>query len=259
MSTGAMISFPIRYRIISFLSWFVWKLVPGRGATKLAEFSYTEAGSGLDMLVAAEQTERRDMRLKYFRHALDEMKHSRMFRARSESLSRERSRTRAVLDDGDYIRSHGIRSDRSLFEQIPEMEFLAFVWAHEARAFDQFQVYAGLMRDDPETSRMFEEIGRDERFHISYSRAELERARERGESAAVRRAIWKVEWRRFSQMWLRFSRDLGHFMAGLWLSLAYLLLVGPFSIIARITEKSEGGLCAVASRPPAPVRAREMG
>jgi hypothetical protein len=44
------------------ISYIVWRLVPGRGPTKMAEFSHTEAGSGLDMLAAVEETPRRDLR-----------------------------------------------------------------------------------------------------------------------------------------------------------------------------------------------------
>ena len=62
--------------------WLLWAVssviwrIPGRVPSKLAGFSHTEAGSAFDMLAAVEETPRRDMRARYFRHALDEMKHA---------------------------------------------------------------------------------------------------------------------------------------------------------------------------------------
>ena len=97
------------------ISSVVWR-IPGRDSAKMAGFSHTEAGSGLDMLAATEETERRDMRAKYFRHALDELKHARLFRDRALALaSAKKNRTRAVLDDANFIRDHGINQSESLF------------------------------------------------------------------------------------------------------------------------------------------------
>ena len=49
------------------ISQVVWR-IPGRGSRKMAGFSHTEAGSGLDMLSAAEETPRRDMRANSIGH-----------------------------------------------------------------------------------------------------------------------------------------------------------------------------------------------
>ena len=71
---------PLRRLPFLALSWVIWRLWPGRAATKMAEFSHTEAGSGLDMLAATEETVRPELRARYFRHALDELEHARLFR-----------------------------------------------------------------------------------------------------------------------------------------------------------------------------------
>jgi hypothetical protein len=254
MSALMLSGLPLR-----FVSWVVFKLMPGRGATKLAEFSHTEAGSGLDMLEAVERTGRREMRLRYYRHAMDELKHSRMFRERAQALSAARGRTQAVLEDAGYISSQGIRSKVPIFDQYDEIEFLSFVWVHERRGAEQFEVYSELMREDPHTTSMFEEIARDERFHISYSAAELERYRQKGEQSSVRWSVLRVRGRRFWQAWLRFSHLLGQFMSGLWLGLFYLVLIGPFSLIARIAERRSAGLREPEPSPFEPAqRARMM-
>jgi len=232
------------------------RLVPGRAATKMAEFSHTEAGSGQDMLAAAEETTRRELRARYFRHALDELRHARLFRERALALARARGRTQAVLEDAGYIAAHGIRGTESLFARLGELEFLAFVWVAEKRGAEQFEVYADLLRDDDATAAMFAEIARDERFHIAYSRAELDRYGARGDAARVRSAVFSVETRRLWEGWLRVSHDIGAAVAGLWLSLLYFALIGPFSLVARWSEPRTTGFSAPAPRPPAAERAR---
>lgn len=251
---------PLSSRPLWALSWLIWRIIPGRAAAKMAEFSHTEAGSGLDMLAAAEETPRPELRARYFRHALDELRHSRMFRDRARALAGARGRAEAVLEDGGWIADHGIRGQKSLLEELGETEFLAFVWIHERRGAEQFQVYAELLRDDPITARMFEEIARDERFHIAYSRAELDRLAERGAETQVRAAVRAVRWRRAKQAWLRFSRVLGDTMAQVWLGLLYFVVVGPFVPIARWTERPTRGFQTPEGPAlPAAERAQEMG
>ena len=113
------------------VSWLTWRLRPDRPAMKMAEFSHVEAGSGLDMLAAVEETPRRDMRLRYFIHALDELRHSGMFRERARLLATGENRTQAVLDDASFISAQGINTHESLFSRLGEVEFLAFVYVHE--------------------------------------------------------------------------------------------------------------------------------
>ena len=247
---------PLSSRPLWALSWLIWRVLPGRAATKMAEFSHTEAGSGLDMLAAVEETPRRELRIKYYRHALDELKHSRMFRQRATALATGRSRARAVIEDSDYILEHGINTRESLFSRLGEVEFLAFVWVHERRGAQQFEVYADLLKEDADTSRMFDEIARDERFHIAYSKAELARVSPPG---PARWAVLRVRGRRLWQAWMRFSHRLGEVVASLWLILLYGLLIGTFSMLARGLEKRGGGLVRTEDPRPAAQRAREMG
>ncbi len=255
-SSLAPAALPLSSRPLWALSWLIWRVLPGRAATKMAEFSHTEAGSGLDMLAAVEETHRRELRIKYYRHALDELKHSRMFRQRATALATGRSRARAVIADSDYILEHGINTRESLFSRLGEVEFLAFVWVHERRGAWQFEVYADLLKEDADTSRMFDEIARDERFHIAYSKAELARVSEPG---PARWAVLRVRGRRLWQTWMRFSHRLGEVVASLWLILLYGLLLGPFSLLARGLEPRSGGLVRTEDPRPAALRAREMG
>lgn len=234
--------------------------IPGRPAAKMAGFSHTEHGSGLDMLSAAERTPRRDLRAKYFQHALDELQHARLFQERARALAPVRSRAQAVLEDSGFILSHGIRGVKTLHEQLGELEFLAFVWIHERNGARQFDIYADLMREDPDSSRMFEIIAKDERFHIAYSRRELDQAIKAGQEKAVRWAVLRVRTRALYQIWLRFARVLGDTVAGVWLGLLYYVLVGPFSLIVRSTEVATAGFAPPSPRLTRPAEhAREQG
>jgi hypothetical protein len=248
---------PLRRLPFLALSWVIWRLWPGRAATKMAEFSHTEAGSGLDMLAATEETVRPELRARYFRHALDELEHARLFRERAVALAPNRGRTQAVLDDTGYLAAHGIRGSESLLAQWGELRFLAFVWVAEKRGAEQFEVYASLLKDDLDTSHMFERIARDERFHIAYSRAELDRQAKAGHVWAVRMAVARVRLARAWEAWGRFAHGFGTAMAGLWLSLLYLLVIGPFSLAAS-REAAPSGFCPPSADRGATDRAREM-
>lgn len=223
------------------ISSVIWRL-PGKVPSKLAGFSHTEFGSALDMLAAVLETPRREMRARYFRHALDELKHAAMFRRRSLAYAGERvKRTQAMLDDSNFIREHGINDADSLFSKSSEVEFLAFVWIAERRAAQQFDVYADLLKNDEDTQDMFAEIAKDERFHISYSRYELDRYEAKGKTDEVKEAVGRIRRRRFLEAWLRFSVVLGDFMSNLWLGILYVLVIAPSSVLAKLTEKRSRG------------------
>ena len=240
------------------LSWLTLRYRPVRTAMKMAEFSHVEQGSGLDMLAAVEETPRREMRARYFRHALDEMKHSRLFSERARALDPDPDRTRAVLSDSGYITSQGINTKESLFSTMSELDFLAFVWVHECHGERHFALYAHLLREDAAAAAMFKEIAKDERFHVTYSRAELDRYAEEN-PWAVRKAVAQVRGRRMWQWWLRKTRTFGEFMSRLWLSIFYLMVVGPFSLIARFTENAQPGWRGAPELESASERARELG
>lgn len=248
------------YPIFRFVSWLVFQL-PGRDALKMAEFSHVELGSGMDMLAATNDQKDPLLRRKYFRHALDELRHSRLFYERARELAAKAGRmdrVQAVLEDTGFIGDHGIRDAVPLHLQQDELQFLAFVWLHERAGATQFEVYARLMQDDPETQRMFDEIARDERFHIAYSRSELERRGDAGQAAAVRWAILKVRFRDLWQAWGRKTHAFGMMMSSFWLGILYFLVASPFALVARSRERLPGGLQPASAAPPPRDYATEM-
>lgn len=238
------------FTMLRLVSWIVWK-IPSRRPLKMAGFSHTEAGSSLDMMDAAENAPTASLRKKYFRHALDEFRHSRLFHERAIALSHG-GRTADMLEDAEYSASHGIRGEASLYERLGETEFLAFVWLHERQGARQFGLYANLMKHDAASSAMFAEICADEEYHVSYSRRELDRIEAEKGPREVSAAIRRLRFRRAREAFLRTSHGFGHVMAGLWLTAIYFGIVAPFSVAGRRSAHAAG----LVATPGASARAR---
>ncbi len=232
----------LRQQWIGWVSEVSWRL-PGWPAKLLTGFSQAERGSCLDMLVACEQTERRELRLKYFRHAMDESRHAGLFLRRAMAQGGV-TRVQAVTSDAGYLARHGIVGGESLFEQMGERDFLAFVYVAETDAVEHFHVLLSRGLLDPDTHTALGPILKDERFHVSYSRAALEAVASPDELAERCR---QARWDRVRQLWLRASRRIGHLVTTAWLILLYGLLVAPFRLVARLER---GGWQA---RRPSPV------
>lgn len=208
-----------------------WRLRNGP-QRMLTSFSQAERGSFYDMLAAAEQTERRELRRRYIEHALDESRHAGLFLDRVRQLG-SADRTQAVLADSAYLADKGIVGDETLFERLGEQRFLAFVHVAEADAVEQFHTYLSMGLPDPETDRMLRGILKDEAFHVAYTRAALEPYIADGNEAQVRWDLRWVRWHRLWEGWKRFSHRIGTFMSTLWLGVLYLVVVGPFSLFER--------------------------
>jgi hypothetical protein len=237
----------LRRAWLTIASELAWR-IPGRPQRLLAAFALAERGSMLDMLSAVELTQRRDLRKKYFRHALDEARHAALFAGRVRALGRG-DRAEAALEDSGQLVEGGFVGGQTLFERLGEEEFLSFVYVAEADAVEQFEVYLTRRLPDPETCATLGRILKDEHFHVSYTRAEVERAAAAGRPMARSAAMHR--WRRVWQGWLRFTRDFGARMAGVWLGLAYLIAVGPFRLLARLEpggwQRPERGLSTLAA------------
>lgn len=200
----------------------------------------------LDMLAAADATPRREMRRKYFLHALDEGRHSGIFASRVRALSPpgRTSREQAATEDAGLLQGHGIVGGQTLFARLGELDFLAFVFVAEADAVEQFHVYLDRQLPDPETTAALRDILKDESFHVSYSKLECDKYRREGQP--IDHAIRLARWRRVKEAWMRFTRDLGERVSGVWLTLLYFLVVWPFRLVARLER---GGWQPAAKRP----------
>src|SRR5213593_1268817 len=139
-----------------------------RRVRKLIAFSEVETDGGRDILRAAELTPDPLLRRLYLEHAIDELHHGVLFRERGAALLRVRASRSAPLFAGNPLPGgHGL--DDLRIEGEPDHRLLAFLYVAEKSAAGRFEVYRELVADDPATRAIFEQILRDEVFHINYT------------------------------------------------------------------------------------------
>jgi rubrerythrin len=205
-----------------------------RIAEKLEGFAATEAGSALDMLKAAELADDRRLRRLFFRHAVDEARHAELFRAAARSIA-----PRPAGAGSEYNLIHATR--QNLFTRYSLVRFVAFVNVAEERGELLFRVLAAHFEGRPELADLFARIGKDERFHVAYSRHLLQRFGREGRGREVAWALAAVRFTRAWEAWRRSGRLLGDLAARLLLGLAYLLVLPVFALIQRNRDPERAG------------------
>ncbi len=205
-----------------------------RIAHKLEGFAATEAGSALDMLKAAELTEDRKLRRLFFRHAMDEARHAQMFRAAARKLLPNGAHAQS-----EYNLIHATR--QNLLEQLGLTRFIAFIYLAERRGESQFRALRQHFRGQRDMEQLFAKIGKDERFHVAYSRALLARLRKQGSAGEVRWALASIRFTRASTAWRRAGRQIGDLMTRILLGLVYLVVLPIFVVAHRRTGRSNSG------------------
>src|SRR5438270_1672767 len=169
-----------------------------RRLRKLLAFAEVETDGGRDILRAAEVTPEPLRRRLYLEHAIDELHHGDLFRQRSLALLRARQNHRRVLPDGNPLPGgHGL--DDLSIDGEPDHRLLAFLHVAEKAAAGRFAIYRELVDDDPQTRAIFEEILRDEVFHMNYTYMQLSRI----SPNAYRRHVWHARGKR---LWNRYLR-----------------------------------------------------
>ncbi len=201
-------------------------------AAKLEGFAATEAGSALDMLKAAELAEDPLLRRLFFRHAMDEARHSQLFRDAARALAASGGPT-------EYQLIHARR--QNLFQRLPLTEFLAFVHLAERRGELQFQVLRRHFEDVPDLERLFARIAKEERFHVTYSGRWLETRRREGHAGEVRGALLKVRARAAWEAWRRAGRTLGDLTSRVLLGVIYLAVLPLFALLSRAADAPARG------------------
>jgi rubrerythrin len=210
---------------------WVWRS-RAKMARKLEGFASTEAGSALDMLKAAELTQDPKLRRLFFIHAMDEARHAQMFRAAARQLdSGERG--------SEYNLIHATR--QNLLERLGLVQFIAFVYLAEQRGETQFRALAEHFAGDPEMEQLFQQIGKDEQFHVSYSGRLLRRWRRAGRAREVFAALASIRFRRAADAWRRAGRQLGDLMTRALLSVVYLVVLPIFVLAQRKSEQRGQG------------------
>jgi hypothetical protein len=205
-----------------------------RRVRKLLLFAEVETDGGRDILRAAELTPDPLLRRLYLEHAIDELHHGDLFRQRGSALLRTRSTHDQTLFNGSPLPGgHGL--DDLHVENEPDHRLLAFLHVAEKAAADRFAIYRDVVDDDPPTRAIFEEILRDEVFHMNYTYTQLARM----SPGSYKRQVWRA---RASRLWKRYLRAAAA-VAGLFgpvsLTLVYFVVLPPFAWLARRAEKRE--------------------
>ena len=200
----------------------------GRRVRKLLMFAEVETDGGRDILRAAELTPDPLLRRLYLEHAIDELRHGAMFRERGAALLRAHPARRRGLFDGTPLPGgHGL--DDLAIDGEPDHRLLAFLHVAEKAAAGRFTVYREVVDDDPDTRAIFEQILRDEVFHMNYTYTQLARIR----PASYRRQVWLARASRLWKRYLRTAASLAGVMGAAMLTIIYFVLLPPFAWFAK--------------------------
>jgi hypothetical protein len=220
-------------RMLRPLHHWVWSDFDRR-VRKLIAFGEVEGDGGRDILRAAELTPDPLLRRLYLAHAIDELHHADLFRRRSAALLRTRSaRSSGLFNATPLPGGHGL--DDLCIEGEPDHRLLAFLHVAEKAAAGRFAIYRDIVDDDPSTRAIFEEILRDEVFHMNYTYTQLTRI----SPASYRRHVWRARANRLWKRYLRFAAAVAGLAGTAILMLQYFILIPPFAWLAKRAEKRD--------------------
>jgi rubrerythrin len=206
-----------------------------RRVRKLLMFADVETDGGRDILRAAEVTPDPLLRRLYLEHAIDELRHGDLFRDRGAALLLTRpARANGLFSGSPLPGGHGL--DDLAIDGEPDFRLLAFLHIAEKSAAGRFEIYREVVPDDPSTREIFEQILRDEVFHMNYTYTQLVRI-------APRTYRWHVWRARASRLWKRYLRSaagLAGLIGATLLTLVYFVALPPFAWLARRAERREG-------------------
>ena len=217
-----------------------------RRVRKLLAFGEVETGGGRDIVRAAEVTPDPLLRRLYLEHAIDELHHGVLFRRRGAALFRAR---RAVTDKTTTTPlpgGHGLE-DLAITNEADD-RLLAFLHVAEKAAAGRFAIYREVVDDDPETRAIFEQILRDEVFHMNYTYTQLARISPQG----YRRHIWRARFSRLWKRYLRLALALAMAIGSALLVVQYFVILPMFAWLARRAQRREPEGWAPMRRPSAP-------
>ncbi len=219
---------------------------PWRKLRTLESFGETEEDGGKDLELAARRTADSELRGHLLRHAADEVRHAAIFRKHAAELrGRLALAARSTEESEAYDLSRGRKGHdvdahgffrAGLCDELGEVAYVAMLNVAEKRAARIFAVHRDLQRDDPELRATFEEILRDEKYHVAYTARILEQWSRRGHEREVQQGLRAARASRFLGAWKRLGlRSAAGFSQAV-LFVLYWTLVVPFGIAARFAR-----------------------
>jgi hypothetical protein len=219
-------------RLMRPLHQWVWSGTDRR-VRKLLTFAEVETDGGRDILRAAEVTSDPLLRRLYLEHAIDELHHGDLFRNRGAALLRARATQRLLPGGNPLPGGHGL--DDLTIEGQPDHRLLAFLHVAEKSAAGRFALYRQLVDDDPRTREIFEQILRDEVFHMNYTYSQLARIAPQ----THRRHVWHARARRLWNRYLRVAAAIAGVLGTGMLTVIYFVVLPPFGWLAKRAERRE--------------------
>jgi len=205
-----------------------------RRVRKLLAFAEVEGDGGRDILRAAEVTADPLLRRLYLEHAIDELRHADLFRQRGAALLRLRpTRSLPRFNTTPLPGGHGL--DDLSIEGEPDHRLLAFLHVAEKAAAGRFAIYRDLVSDDPTTRAIFDEILRDEVFHMNYTYTQLTRVL----PGSYRRQVWQARASRLWKRYLRLAAAVANVLGSAILTVIYFVVLAPFAWLARRAARRE--------------------
>jgi hypothetical protein len=206
-----------------------------RRVRKLLSFAEVETDGGRDILRASEVTADPLLRRLYLAHAIDELHHGDLLRQRGAALLRSRARRTALHAATSWIPSDGHGIDDLRIDDEPDESLLAFLHLSEKAAADRFSIYRDVVGDDPSTRAVFEEILRDEVFHMNYTYTQLTRI----SPGSYRRRLWRARASRLWKQYLRVASAIAGVFGTIILTAVYFILLPPFAWLAKRAARRE--------------------
>ena len=204
-----------------------------RRVRKLLAFAEVETDGGRDILRAAELTPDPLLRRLYLEHAIDELRHGDLFRERGAALLKARPPCAVLFNGTPLPGGHGL--DDLKIDGEPDHRLLAFLHIAEKAAAGRFTIYREVVDDDPATRAIFEQVLRDEVFHMNYTYTQLARIRPQ----SYRTQVWRARASRLWKRYLRLAAGIAGVMGSALLVLQYFVLLPPFAWMARRAERRE--------------------
>lgn len=211
----------------------------------IENFSLAEYGSALDMLIASELTNNKNLKKGYLDHALDEFRHADLFKEHAIQIANkfhfQYDKSSSVLELGEKIRYLNFIGEKPIYSDLNELEFINFVMISEKEAEKYFISLSESEEFDDDTRKLFKKIALEEREHVLYAKKELEK-RKKKKIKGLKKAYFFIKWFRFKTDLLSNSRKIWVFLGNQLLNVIYLCVL-PFakflSKIENITEKKE--------------------
>ncbi len=204
-----------------------------RRVRKLLAFADVETDGGRDILRAAEVTPDPLLRRLYLAHAIDELRHGELFRQRGAALIQTRPARDTLFNGTPLPGGHGL--DDLQVQGEPDHRLLAFLHVAEKAAAGRFAIYRECVDDDPATRAIFEEVLRDEVFHMNYTYTQLARIR----PESFRTQVWRARGTRLWNRYVRLAAGVANVMGSTLLTLQYFILLPPFAWLAKRAERRE--------------------